>query len=138
MRGMERIIRMEKNGLPYALLFCGRIETDAVRFLTQNEDELQVGVMERPTGYEVKPHRHPLIPKQVQGISEFLYIEKGRVQVQVYDDDWRVIGDQEMQAGDFLLFLRGGHGLRVLEPVRMIEVKQGPYLGDAKNKAFKP
>ena len=39
-------------------------------------------------------------------------------------------------AGDVILLVSGGHGFTVLEEVEMIEVKQGPYSGDADKKRF--
>jgi quercetin dioxygenase-like cupin family protein len=135
---MEPLNRIAKGNSVYAMFFCGGVPVEGPWFPTAQEDELQVGVMERPAGYEVKAHRHPVIPRKVQGMCEFLYIESGKVRVQVYDEEWNVIGEQELGSGDFLLFLRGGHGLTMLEPTRMIEVKQGPYMGEAKNKEFRP
>ena len=35
------------------------------------------------------------------------------------------------QQGDVILLIAGGHGFEVLEDLNMIEVKQGPYVGDA-------
>jgi hypothetical protein len=32
--------------------------------------------------------------------------------------------------------MKGGHGFKVLEPTRIIEVKQGPYLGESRDKVF--
>ena len=34
------------------------------------------------------------------------------------------------------MLVSGGHGFSVLEEVEMIEVKQGPYSGDADKKRF--
>jgi hypothetical protein len=35
-----------------------------------------------------------------------------------------------LEAGDVILLVSGGHGFEVIEEVEMIEVKQGPYLGE--------
>ena len=64
-------------------------------------------------------------------MPEFLYIESGRVAVQIFDEDWKLITESEIGRGEMLLLLRGGHALRVLETVRMIEVRQGPYLAES-------
>ena len=45
--------------------------------------------------------------------------------------------ETELGPGDFLLSLTGGHSFEVLEDVRLIEVKQGPYPGDAYAKRFR-
>jgi hypothetical protein len=38
---------------------------------------------------------------------------------------------RELAAGDVILLASGGHGFEALEEIEMIEVKQGPYIGDA-------
>ena len=38
--------------------------------------------------------------------------------------------------GDVILLISGGHGFEVLEDLNMIEVKQGPYVGDADKTRF--
>ena len=35
-----------------------------------------------------------------------------------------------LEAGDIILLAAGGHGFEVIEEVEMVEIKQGPYLGD--------
>lgn len=134
---MERITRISKDGITYALFVHGKPVTDAVRFLGDQKDDMQVGVMERPAGHKVKPHTHPPVERTLTSTCEFLSIEKGKIQVQVFDDAWNQIADETFSAGDFLVFYRGGHALTMLEPTRMIEVKQGPYAGDQASKSFK-
>jgi hypothetical protein len=37
-----------------------------------------------------------------------------------------------------LFFVVGGHGFEMLEPTEMIEVKQGPFMGDSDKTRFNP
>ena len=96
-----------------------------------------MGVMERAKGYTVEPHAHPRGERTVMGFSEFLYIEEGSIRVTVYDEAWNILGQEVLMKNDFLLFHRGGHSVEVLEDCRMVEVKQGPYLGNATRKMFR-
>jgi len=41
-----------------------------------------------------------------------------------------------LNAGDVILLASGGHGFKVLDEVEMIEVKQGPYSGEADKTRF--
>ena len=125
------------NGITYALFVCGRPEIKDAKFFTSNDEEFQVGVFERGAGYEVKPHQHPENRHEVAQTTEFLYFEKGSASVTVYDDDWKELHKQTVKAGDFLVFFRGGHTLTMLEPTRLVEVKQGPYKGDGTTKVFR-
>jgi oxalate decarboxylase/phosphoglucose isomerase-like protein (cupin superfamily) len=94
-------------------------------------------MMERPQGYEVKAHQHPPQDRYLTTTSECLFIEKGKVKITVFDEEWKELAIETMQTGDFLIFFRGGHALTMLEPTRMIEVKQGPYAGDKESKSYK-
>lgn len=133
---MESIKRIEKNGTTYALFLKNVAQEDGVRFVTQQDDAFQVGFMNRPAGHEVKPHTHPPVERVLTTTSEFLIIQEGRVHVKVFDDAWELLAEEELVSGDSLIFFRGGHALTMLEPTKMIEVKQGPFPGDAAAKSF--
>lgn len=133
---MSSVTPVTHNGATYALFVCGRPAVDQAKFFTKNSDEFQVGIFEREKGYEVKAHQHPPRNDVITRTAEFLYVEKGRASVTVFDEDWNTLHEQEISAGDFLLFFRGGHALTMLEPTRLVEVKQGPYEGDRGGKIF--
>lgn len=134
---VESVQRIEANGQTYAIFIRADCDPSGVDFVTKDEDEFQLGVMRREKGYHVQPHMHPRNPRMTEGISEFLYFRKGKAKVTVYDEVWKQIAEVTMHAGDFLLFLRGGHELEMLEETSMIEVKQGPFLGLASTKIFR-
>jgi hypothetical protein len=108
-----------------------------VQFLTDAADALQVGLFERPQGYCVAPHTHPPKERTVTGTPEFLYVEEGEIAVVVFDEAWRELGTDTLSAGDFLLFLRGGHSVTMRAPTRLLEVKQGPFPGDGEAKTYR-
>lgn len=108
-----------------------------VRFVTPPEAALQVGVLDRPAGHEVAAHTHPATPMFVSGGSEFLYVETGRISVNLYDETWRQLGACELGAGDHIVMLRGGHAVTYLAPSRLIEVKQGPVSAAGPLKVFR-
>jgi len=133
---MSAITSVIKDGQTYALFCSKQLSTDGACFVTEEKDAFQVGVLERPKGYRVEPHQHTERPAHISTVSEFLYIEKGSIRVTVFDEQWEELERHELSAGDFLLFLRGGHALEVLEDARIVEVKQGPYPGPESAKIF--
>tara|TARA_Y100000310_G_C20213598_1_gene592490 strand:- start:58 stop:471 length:414 start_codon:yes stop_codon:yes gene_type:complete len=133
---MSDVTNVTHNGQTYALFFSKNMTTDSIQFLTEDEDAFQVGLMEREEGYTVEPHQHTERPIELSTVSEFIYVEKGKVKVTVFDEEWNELDQHELSGGDSLLFLRGGHSLEVLEAARMIEVKQGPYPGEENAKIF--
>ncbi|MDO8648423.1 MAG: hypothetical protein Q7R81_01440 [Candidatus Peregrinibacteria bacterium] len=134
---MSDIVTVAKDGNTYALFIPKGTPVDGIKFLTEQTSPMQVGLMERPAGHAVKAHQHPPQKFDVGRLSEFLYIEKGKIHVHVFDEEWKELADQILNAGDFLVFLRGGHSIDMLEPTRMIEVKQGPFPGDKQSKSFR-
>lgn len=113
---------------PYAWVFRpGRMS--GTHFLTPSALDLQVGVLERARGERVHPHTHVVQSRTLNSSSELLYVEHGRVLVDVYDEDWQLLADEMLSRGEMLLLLRGGHALTVIDDARVIEVRQGPYVG---------
>jgi hypothetical protein len=65
-----------------------------------------------------------------------LFIKSGKLRVDFYDEYEDYLESTVLNSGDVILLVSGGHGFTVLEEVEMIEVKQGPYSGDADKKRF--
>lgn len=121
-----------------ALVFRHRLKANGVRFLTPSDYTLQLGLIEHPAGKMVRDHIHRQdIKYKVDTTQEFLYIEKGKVRVNLYTSKWKEVRKVILGTGDFVLFVGGGHGLKVLEDCRIIEVKQGPYPGEKLAKIFR-
>ncbi len=129
---------LREGKIVYALIFSSRLTADRVRFLTGQDSTLQIGLLQHPAGTRIRAHRHPPLKYKVNITQEYLYIESGVVETIVYRNDWSVLKRFKLSAGDSALFMAGGHSFRILKRCRIIEVKQGPYPGDAKAKIFKP
>lgn len=68
--------------------------------------------------------------------QEVLFIKKGILRVDFYDEYEDYLESRDLHAGDIILLVSGGHGFHVLEEVEMVEVKQGPYAGENDKKRF--
>ena len=71
-------------------------------------------------------------------LREVLLIKSGRVRVDFYDDAQQYLESRILEAGDVILLAFGGHGFEMLESSEIIEVKQGPYAGEADKTRFAP
>lgn len=128
---------IKSKGKIIAIVFKKSLRAKGVKFLTPVDYTLQLGLLEHPKGKILDDHIHnPKIKYWVDTTQEFLYIEKGKVIVKLFNDDWHLVGKEILSAGDFILHVSGGHGFEVLEKCRMIEVKQGPYPGEEKAKIY--
>jgi len=120
-----------------AIVYPKGLRADGVRFLTPNEYPLQIGLLEHREGKHVEMHQHPKMPYDVRTTQEFLYVEKGTIKVAIATRDWNVVETVTLSDGDFILFVDGAHELEIDKGSRLIEIKQGPYPGDAAAKVRK-
>jgi mannose-6-phosphate isomerase-like protein (cupin superfamily) len=126
------------NGKLLALILRASFRADGIRFFTPSDFSQQLGYMHRPQGYVIPPHVHNAVARSVQYTKEVLYIKSGKVRVDFYDDEQNYLESRIVGAGDVILLAFGGHGFEMLEASEMIEVKQGPYAGDADKTRFSP
>ena len=120
--------RIQHHKDTIAVVICNHPIEPGVHFYSKNEDTLQVGRQLRAKGEKTKPHRHlPVKIEREEMLQEVLYIEKGKVKVIFYDDQWKEIDSRIMNGGDMILLIKGGHSFEFLEETEMVEIKQGPY-----------
>ena len=60
------------------------------------------------------------------------------LRVDLYDEDRHIVRSLELGRGDVILLASGGHGFEMLEACEMIEVKQGPHVGEGDKTRFEP
>jgi mannose-6-phosphate isomerase-like protein (cupin superfamily) len=92
--------------------------------------------MRHPVGKVIQPHVHNPVLREVQYTQEVLFIKRGKLRVDFYNNQQEYLESQIIEAGDAILLVTGGHGFEVLEEVEMIEVKQGPYVGEQDKTRF--
>jgi mannose-6-phosphate isomerase-like protein (cupin superfamily) len=124
------------QGRTLAVLLRTDHHAEGIEFFTPDEFSQQLGYMNRPQGYVIPPHVHNPVAREVQYTKEVLFIKSGKVRVDFYDDDQTYLESRILHEGDVLLLAYGGHGFEMLEPTEMIEVKQGPYAGEADKTRF--
>ena len=118
------------GGILYALILRRDFERTGVHFFTPNDFSQQLGYMSHPTGHRIEPHMHRDVVRSVRRTQEALIIRKGRLRVDFYAEDRHRVGSRVLESGDVILLVNGGHGFEVVEACEMIEIKQGPYVGD--------
>jgi mannose-6-phosphate isomerase-like protein (cupin superfamily) len=129
---------IEANGSLLAIYISASYEGKGIEFFTPEYFSQQLGYMNRPKGYSIPPHEHNSVSRQVQFTNEVLFIKSGRVRVDFYENSRVYLESRVLEQGDILLLAFGGHGFEMLEPSEIIEVKQGPYSGEADKTRFEP
>jgi hypothetical protein len=113
-----------------AIIIPQNFSASGVNFLTPHNLSQQLAFIQHPAGTLIDPHCHNAVSREVLYTQEVLVIKKGLLKVDFYDDNRAYFESRILGAGDVILLTDGGHGFEVLEELEMIEVKQGPYIGD--------
>lgn len=133
---MGQIEKVEKKNRLLAMIIRNEYQCEGVDFITPSEYSQQVAYMHHQTGKDIDAHVHNMVHRNVVLTQEVLFIKKGILRVDFYDEYEDYLESRNLYAGDIILLVSGGHGFHVVEEVEMIEVKQGPYAGDQDKKRF--
>src|SRR5690349_18464300 len=133
MAGIEVITH---EGTLLALILPCTFNDPGIHFFTPNEFSQQLAFMYYEPGKTIPAHVHNPVAREVTHTQETHFIRKGRIRVDFYASDRRYLESRVLATGDVILLIQGGHGFEVLEPLEMIEVKQGPYTGDGDRTRF--
>lgn len=124
------------NGQLLALVISRHFHEPGIHFFTPDDFSQQMAYMRHPAGKIIEAHVHNPVLREVHYTKEVLFIKKGRLRVDFYDEKQHYLESRILEAGDVILLATGGHGFEVLEEIEMIEVKQGPYAGEADKTRF--
>ena len=125
---MEDLERIYSEGVLLAYIIRVKMRPEKTTFLTPSDLNLQLGFVVYPKGGNVIPHVHLPAERTIVGTCEVLLVKKGRCEIDIYNDERKLVVTRELSEGDLVLTVGGGHGFRMLEDTVLLEVKQGPYL----------
>jgi hypothetical protein len=126
----ELVQQIIHNDNLLALIISANFSKPGIHFFTPNSFSQQLAYMNHPAGKQIQPHVHNPVPREVLYTQEVLLIKKGQLRVDFYSDQQEYLESRILDAGDIILLITGGHGFEVLEDLEMIEVKQGPFVGE--------
>jgi hypothetical protein len=130
------ITEIRNNNEILAIILSRDFDKPGIHFVTPNSFSQQLAYMQHPAGKVIQAHVHNPVHRGVQYTLEVLFLKRGRLRVDFFDNDQRYLESRILEAGDVILLATGGHGFEVLEEIEMIEVKQGPYAGDQDKTLF--
>jgi hypothetical protein len=119
-----------------AIIIYSEHTSNGIEFFTPHNFSQQLASMNRPKGYKIQAHIHKPVPREVKYTQETLFIKKGKIKVNFYDENKKYMDSRVLQSGDVVLLVSGGHDFEMLENTEMIEVKQGPYAGNGDKERF--
>ena len=126
---------IEENGI----IFAKKISLDNIKkglcFYSNDEDFIQVGTWNYKKGRYLAAHNHNIIERKINRTNEVIIILDGKLKIDIYDENDEKIAELEAKKNDLLIMINGGHGYRILEDnTKVIEIKNGPYLGAEKDR----
>lgn len=130
------IERVLLDNQEYAIIIRDKHDAQGIEFLTDEEYSQQLAYMHHPTGKIIDAHVHNFEERTVVHTQEVLVIKKGVLRVDFYNMDRVYLESRMLYAGDIILLTFGGHGFEVVEEIEMVEIKQGPYLGERDKTRF--
>lgn len=133
---MKKIPILDQNKVEIAFILASYRVKNGIRFYNDENDSLQIGSMSRPTGYVIESHIHNPVPRTIEYTKEVLYIKSGIVKISFYNNSKEYLCEHILKAGDFVFLGYGGHGLEIIEEAEIIEIKQGPYVGNGDKTRF--
>ena len=133
---MQHIEYIKEKEQILAIVISHEFNEKGIHFFTPDEFSQQLAYMNHGKGKIIEPHYHNPVERNVVYTQEVLIIKKGKLKVDFYDNQQVFVSSRTIQSGDIILLASGGHGFEVLEDIEMIEVKQGPYTGEADKTRF--
>jgi hypothetical protein len=127
---MENIEIIQDNDENLAIIIRSNFSAEGLKFFTPDDFSQQLAYMNHKKGKKIMPHCHRPLPREICFTQEVLFLKKGKLKVDLYQNNHTYHSTHILNAGDAILLAGGGHGFEVLEDIEMIEVKQGPYAGD--------
>ena len=135
---METVERIQAGGKPIAIIVRKAFQEKGVHFFSPFEFSQQLGIIVHPPGHSISPHIHKVIARDVRVTQEVLHIIEGSLEITLYDEDKHYLTSHILNQGDTILLAYGGHGIKILTPSKILEVKQGPYAGVEDKEFFGP
>lgn len=120
-----------------AVIIRNDFNKPGITFVTPDDFSQQMAIMNHPEGHRIDPHVHNMVKRDVHYTQEVLVVKKGKLRVDFYDENQEYLQSKIINDGDVILLSSGGHGFEVLEELQMIEVKQGPYVGEKDKTRFR-
>lgn len=110
--------------------------SDSKEFLTEPSNDFQFGTFNLQSGEVINKHIHNKQNRLVNQTSEGIVVLSGSLEIDFFDNDRIFIQKIQLNKGDSVLIVSGGHGIKVLDDCKFIELKQGPYIEENDKKHF--
>jgi cupin fold WbuC family metalloprotein len=98
--------------------------------LIEASNSLQASWIQMKESETFIPHVHEdrIISQRLSNTQECWVVIEGMIEASLYDTDTTLICKRQLEAGDFVFTLKGGHNYMCLsQNAQVCEIKSGPY-----------
>jgi hypothetical protein len=122
--------------LTHLILFSGTPDSDHFNDnpprsdLIEAENSLQASWIQMSEGQTFLPHVHDdrTVTERISNTQECWVVIDGKIEASLFDLDTELICKRELNVGDFVFTLKGGHNYKCISPsAQVCEIKSGPY-----------
>ena len=118
---MQGLIKIEGTTLARVIPNIMHFKDTGVNFFSDSKDFLQVGQIHYPKDHNIPSHEHLEVKNNISFINEVLILIEGKIEVNLYIK--RIFKHSlVLHSGDAIVLMSGGHGFKMLEPSKMIEI----------------
>ena len=121
---------IEHNNIRYAEVIRSNLRVEKTLFFSPPESSFQFGLLAHKSGYEEPPHYHKEFKRTVSDLQQMFVVQRGKVGVQLFSDEGKLIKDIVLNSGDAIVLIHGAHEIKAIGDMQCISVKKGPFLGD--------
>ena len=126
---------IEKDGVVFVKKITLNNIEEGLNFYSNDEDFIQVGTWNYESGRYLAAHNHNIVERKINRTNEVIIILSGKVKIDIYDENDNKIDEMTAEKNDVLIMMNGGHGYHILKDnTKVIEIKNGPYLGAEKDR----
>ncbi len=126
----------DKNNKLLAMIFTPGNYKNEKHFLTEDSNEFQIAQFNLDEGTEIKRHIHRHQERKINNTSEVIIVNEGSLELEIYDEDLKLVTQEIVHQGQVIALFNGGHGFRTLSQSKFLEVKQGPYVEEEDKERF--
>ena len=125
---------VEYDGIKYAEIIWADTQVEETTFFSPPESSFQFGLLAHKATFTEPPHFHKPVKRTIDDLQQMFVVQRGVVAVQLYSDSGDLLREIIMRPGDAIVLIHGVHGIRVIEDMQCISVKQGPFFGTENDK----
>lgn len=127
---------IKKGKKTFAIILPVKLEKEGTNFFTGKDSPFQLGVLLKKKGVRIAPHLHRKAKRIIYQTQEMLYLEKGKIRANFFDEKGKKIKSVILNPGDTVLLMSGGHGFDLLKDSKALLLKQGPYRSIKEDKSY--